>query len=66
MRGIQGRTPGLGGSTGLWTGDARGVRIGGVVERARAEKRQAAFADAARPLGVAHWTAGDRRPLSLL
>lgn len=65
MRGIQGRPPGLGGSTGLWTGDARGVRIGGVAERARAEKPPATFADAVCPLGIAHWTAGGRHPDAL-
>lgn len=62
----RGRLPGLGGSQGLWTGDARGERMGGVAERARAEKRQAAFADSAHPLGITHWTAGDMHPLSLV
>lgn len=33
-------------------------------ERARAEKRQAALADSAHPLGITHWTAGDMHPLS--
>lgn len=33
--------------------------MGGVAERARAEKRQAAFADSAHPLGITHcWLQG--------
>ena len=36
-----------------------------MAERARAEKPPATFADAVCPLGIAHWTAGGRRPDAL-